>query len=528
MRKKLSTSVYTFRTIIEENGMYVDKTRDIFRMVSRMDGQFFLSRPRRFGKSLTLSTLESVFRGEKELFKGLYIFDQPYDWKVYPLIRLVMNKVSASSCAEFEENLAMELDWLAEKEGLRLRAERPAAKFRELIQILSAGSDKVVILIDEYDKPILDNILDKAEVLKIRTLLKQFYGMIKAMEEHIRFSFITGVSKFTHVSIFSDLNHLDDITMMPDYATLCGFTQEECEGYFSEWIEENAIKNGMDRNVYLEKLRKTYNGLRFSEKPVSVYNPVSFIKAMDQGNFRHHWFETGTPTFLLKLLKEEEEKREGAKKPAPGVKDLDGMRLMADSFSSYEIECLKVEPLLFQTGYLTILDYDPESELYTLGYPNDEVRFAFVKKLSGYFTPVPEAQVPSLLDELVQALKAHDLEEVFEILNVFYARVDYSIRLKHEKYYQTIFYILFTLLGYRIRVEENTNKGRMDAVVETEDRIYIFEFKLNMDAEAAMKQIKERAYFQKYLRTSKALTLVGVAFNPDTGEIGEWKVEDRP
>ncbi len=495
--------------------MYVDKTREIYRMISKPEGQFFLSRPRRFGKSLTLSTLESVFKGEKELFKGLYIYDQPYDWKPYPIIRLAMNKLSAATCAEFEENLASELDWLGSQQGISLSASRPVAKFREMIQQISAGGDKVVILVDEYDKLILDNILDREEVLKIRTLLKQFYGLIKAMEEHIRFSFITGVSKFTQVSIFSDLNNLDDMTMMPEYATICGFTQEECEHYFAEWIDENAVKLGLSRLAYLEKLRRTYNGLRFSKLPTTVYNPVSFTKAMDQGGFDHYWFETGTPTFLLRMLRDGDY----------NIVEFDDLRLSSDSFSSYEIDHLRVEPLLFQTGYLTIIDYDAATQLFTLGYPNEEVRTAFVKKLADYFTPVPEPRVPDLVEHLRQALIDHDLDGVFEILTTFYARVDYSIKLKHEKYYQTIFYILFTLLGYRIRVEENTSKGRMDAVVETESWIYIFEFKLNMTAQDALAQIHKKAYFEKYRMDERDLTLVGVSFNAESGEIGDWEVE---
>ncbi len=516
MRKKLSTSVYTFRTIIEANGMYVDKTREIYRMVSMLEGQFFLSRPRRFGKSLTLSTLESVFRGEKDLFKGLYIYDQPFDWKPYPIIRLALNACSSSTATELDKKLARVLRRMADESGVSISGDTAPSLFDELIYRLSANGEKVVILIDEYDKPILDNILDREEALRIRTLLKQFYGMIKAMEENIRFSFITGVSKFTQVSIFSDLNHLDDMTMMPEYATICGFTQEECEHYFAEWIDENALKNGLNRDAYLDKLRRIYNGFRFSEAPMTVYNPVSFTKAMDQGRFKHYWFETGTPTFLLRLLREQDY----------GVVDFEGIRLTSSMFSSYEVDDLRVEPLLYQTGYLTIHDYDLETDAYILSYPNEEVKQSFVERLIDYFTPVPKERTPTLLEELHQALLAHDMDGVFEVLQVFYARVDYSIKLRHEKYYQTIFYILFTLLGYRIRVEENTNKGRMDAVVETDDRAYIFEFKLNMSAEEAIAQIRKKEYYRKYALDPRPLTLVGVSFNKETGEIAEWKIEE--
>ncbi len=516
MRKKLSTSVYTFRTIIQDNGMYVDKSRELYTLISKMEGQFFLSRPRRFGKSLTLSTLESIFLGERELFKGLYLYDQPYDWKTYPVIRLAMNACSASTAGELDSRVSKNLRRLAEGYGVEVSGDNAPSLFEDLIYRLSATGEKVVILIDEYDKPILDNILDCEEVLRIRTLLKQFYGMIKAMEEKIRFSFITGVSRFTQVSIFSDLNNLDDMTMMPEYAALCGFTQDECEGYFAQWIDENAGKHNLAREAYLDKLRRLYNGFRFSKEPVQVYNPVSFTKAMDQADFEHYWFETGTPTFLLRLLREKDYH----------VADLDGMQLTAGMFSSYEVEDLRVEPLLYQTGYLTIQGHDPQTGVYTLGYPNEEVKQSFVERLVDYFTPIPKERTPSLLEQLTRALHDHDLKAAFEVLEVFYARVDYSIRLKHEKYYQTIFYILFTLLGCRIRVEVNTNKGRMDAVMQTEERIYIFEFKLGMSAGQTIAQIRNKEYFRKYTLDGRPLTLVGVSFNKDTGEIAEWTAEE--
>ncbi len=514
MRKKLSTSIYTFRTIIDLGCMYVDKTREIFDLASRPEGQFFLSRPRRFGKSLTLSTLESVFLGEKELFKGLYIYDQPYDWKKYPIIRLALNKMSSETAAELEEKLSWSLNRMAKSSGITLTASTAASKFQELIEELASENNKVVVLIDEYDKPILDNILNTEEVLKIRTLLKKFYGIIKACEEDLRFTFITGVSKFTQVSIFSDLNNLDDLSMRPEFATICGFTQEECEKYFAEWIEENAVKNEMSKELYLARLKELYDGIRFSEKDISVYNPVSFTKAMDQGNFKHHWFETGTPTFLLKLLKENDY----------DIVDFESLALKPSAFTSYEIDNLKLESLLYQTGYLTIKNYDATSELYTLSYPNNEVRQSFIERLTDYFTPVAMERVPALIEDLRKALLANDIDEVMLILNVFYAKIDYSIRLKHEKYYQSIFYILFTLLGYRISVEENTSRGRMDAVVKTDTHIYIFEFKLNKTAQEAIDQIQARDYYQKYSKDSRQLVLIGICFDSDTGSIKEHLV----
>ncbi|MBF0406549.1 MAG: ATP-binding protein [Candidatus Riflebacteria bacterium] len=515
MRKKLSTSIYTFKTIIEGNAMYVDKTKEIYKLISTLDGQFFLARPRRFGKSLTLSTLESFFLGEKELFKGLYIYDQPCEWKKHPIIRLSMNSISSSNADELENKLSSEIDMIAEKSAIKLSLKTSDQKFKELISLLFDHIQKPVILIDEYDKPILDNILDTEEVLKIRALLKKFYGIIKACERNLRFTFITGVSKFTQVSIFSDLNNLDDITMIPDFATLCGFTQEECERYFAEWIEENAVKNEMTKIKYLEKIKETYDGIRFTEKDVTVYNPVSFTKAMEQGNFNHYWFETGTPSFLIKLLKDRDY----------NIIEFENLRLNSDDFSTYEVDNLKVEALLYQTGYLTIKKYQKDAGIYTLSYPNREVREAFVKYLVDYFTPVSKSKTASLVDDFRKAIQENNINDAFEVLNVFYSKIDYSIKIKREKYYQTIFYIFFSLLGYHIKTEVNTNKGRMDAVLYTDKHIYIFEFKLNKPVIEALDQIKKREYYQQFLKDSRELVLAGVSFNSETGEIKEWKIE---
>ncbi len=517
-RKELNTSKYNFKSIITENCMYVDKTEETYKLVSKTDGQYFLSRPRRFGKSLTLSTLESFFKGEKEFFKGLYIYNKKnIEWKSYPIIKLSMNLVSSKRAEDFDRKLCEELSYMAEDNEIELKTIGASSQFKELIRRLYRKYDsKVVILIDEYDKPILDNIDDKEEVLNIRTFLKEFYGMVKAMEEYLRFTLITGVSKFTQVSVFSDLNNLTDITMIEDFASICGFTQEECEKYFDEWIVENAIKNDMTKKDYIEKLRVLYNGIRFSKKEVKVYNPVSFTKAMDYGDFAHYWFETGTPSMLLKLLKQNNY----------DIVNFEGLELDSSTFSSYEVDRVKIEALLFQTGYLTITGYNERTDLYTLSYPNMEVKTAFIKHLAEYFTAVSVADYPRLLNHLEKGLRNNDLETVFDkVLKVFYAKIEYDIKLKYEKYYQTIFYILFMMLGVRIETEVKTSDGRMDCVIKTDTHIYIFEFKLDKTTKEAIKQIKEKEYYNKYLLDKRELVLVGVSFDSSSGMIGEWEKE---
>jgi len=324
---------------------------------------------------------------------------------------------------------------------------------------------------------------------------------------------MTGVSKFTQVSVFSDLNNLTDLTMDKKFASICGFTQEECEHYFDEWIVENAEELEMTKSAYLAKIKEQYNGIRFSEKPLSLYNPVSFTKAMMNCDFKNYWFETGTPTFLLKLLKQNDY----------DIPNLEGLKAKSNIFSSYEIDNLDVVALLFQTGYLTIKDYDIDRELYTLSYPNNEVKYAFLDKLVCYYSKMPSSKTSMLLETLYDSLYENNMEDFFDALKVYYANIDYDLKDKTEQCYQLIFYLIFSNLRYKINTEVKTNKGRMDAVVETPNFIYIIEFKLDKSADFAIEQIKEKEYYQKYLLNEKKLILLGVNFDSKTGQIKDWR-----
>ncbi len=371
MEKNLTTSVYTFSKIIENNYLYIDKTNYLYDIVKNPIGIYFLSRPRRFGKSLTLSTFESIFSGEKELFKGLYIYDKVYDWKKYPIINLSLNKMRAKTTDELEENLALAVDDIAEEFNIKIERKRSYQKFSKLITELSK-KEKVVILIDEYDKPLLDNVNNKVEREGIKDTLKGFYSVIKANERYLRFVFMTGVSKFSKVSVFSELNNLDDLTMNIKYGTALGFTQDEVDKYFGESIKKIAKKQNKDFKILRKKLKETYNGYKFSKRSDAVYNPVSITKFIQNEEIEHYWFETGTPTFLLELMKEHNY----------NLMNLEALKLNAAAFSTYEIENLMVEPLLFQTGYLTIKDYNEKDNQYTLSYPNLEVKSAFLNYLT--------------------------------------------------------------------------------------------------------------------------------------------------
>jgi hypothetical protein len=376
--------------------------------------------------------------------------------------------------------------------------------------------DKVVLLIDEYDKPLLDNVNNKAERTKIKDKLKRFYSIIKGNEELLRFVFITGVSKFSKVSIFSDLNNLDDLTMNTRFGTALGFTQREVEDNYGYLIEDIAKRQGKDYKELLEVLRDNYNGYRFCEDSQSVYNPVSLTKFCMEGKIKHYWFETGTLTFLLELMNEKDY----------DVRNLEALKLNSAAFSTYEVEDLRIEPLLYQTGYLTIKEYNEKGDIYTLSYPNREVKTAFITYLSEYFTPVAKEYAPNYIFELQETVERKDIDGFMKILKVFFKNIDYDLHIDNERYYQTIFYIVFTLIGLRISAEIKTADGRIDAVIETDSHIYIFEFKLFDTAETALKQIEDKRYYEKYELNKKEIVLIGVGFDKDTRNIKEdYKVK---
>ncbi len=521
MRKILNISKYNFAQIIENNIMYVDKTDYIYKMVKNISGQYFLSRPRRFGKSMLLSTFKSYFEGNKEVFKDQYLYDKDLDWKSYPIIHLAMNKIKADTAENYEKRLSKRLDKIAKSYNIILGDDVSSMKFEELIEGLSENEQQVVILIDEYDKPILDNVDNMVECQKIKKILKPFYGQIKAYEEKLRFTFITGVSKFSQVSMFSDMNNLNDITMNAKYAGICGFTQEECELYFAEWITENAETLNMDKSVYFAKLKEYYDGIRFSDKELYLYNPVSFTSAINDCRFKNYWFETGSPSFLLNLIKQDA-KKDKKYKELMSVEILENIEVPSSVFSVYEIDNLSIIALLYQTGYLTIKDYDMDDDLYTLGYPNREVRKSFVEKISVAMTDSFDTQISQIFSAIYKSLLNNKVEDFMEALKTYYACIDYDIKEKNEKCYQLIFYLVFVNLNFRVKVEVKTNKGRMDAVVETPDYIYIIEFKVDQSAEVAIEQIKEKEYYQKYLLDEKELILLGVNFDSKTGNINDW------
>jgi hypothetical protein len=398
--------------------------------------------------------------------------------------------------------------------GVRLSREGSASRFREFIAKL-ASRGKVVVLIDEYDKPILGNIQNTALVREIQKLLKGFYSVLKSADEHLRFAFLTGVSKFSKVSVFSDLNNLIDLSSDPAYADLLGYTEQEVETYFGEAIRALAARKGHTYEQVLEKIRRWYNGYQFCRNGIRVYNPVSLMSLLQRGEFGNYWFETGTPAFLIDLLKKE----------SLNLAELPALEVSERVFSAYDVERVEALPLLYQTGYLTIQHYDPGAMTYRLGFPNQEVSRSFSECLAESYSNVGQGLVESHIQRLRGALDCGDVDGAMQALKVFFANIPYDIQLANERYYQTIFYVVFLLLGERIVAEERTSAGRIDAVVETSERVYVLEFKLRGTAEEALTQIRDRRYHEKYLGSGKEITLVGVSFDQKTRNLGTWRLE---
>ena len=510
--KPLPIGIQTFRDIINGGYLYVDKTEQIYEMIRYPKGVYFLSRPRRFGKSLLISTLEEIFQGNRDLFKGLWLYDSPYQWEKHPVIHIDFSQDYIADAASLEQSLDWLLQRIARQYDLTLLGETFTQKFQDLITQLSQ-QNKVVILIDEYDKPIIGSLEDTAEAQRIQNVLKGFYGVIKGMDRYVRFVLLTGVSKFSKVGVFSGLNNLNDLTLHPRYHTLVGITQLELEANFGDYLTELAAIEGKSDEEMLEKVRLWYNGFCFSKRCESVYSPFSLLRLFDAYDFQNYWFETGTPTFLLNILKSRRY----------DLERLDEVTVPELAFSTYEIESLEIIPLLFQTGYLTIKGYNPENRQFRLSYPNFEVEISFLTYLLGSYGEVEKATAVNYLYHLITALHAADWEQFFRTFNTLLANINYELHIKQEKYYQTIFYLIFKLIGLEINAEVHTNHGRIDAVIETKTAVYIFEFKLDGSASEALAQIQEKSYFTRYLLSEKELHLLGVNFNMDQREATEWE-----
>jgi hypothetical protein len=513
--KNLPIGRQIFSELIEGDYLYIDKTKDIYNLFAEGGKYYFLSRPRRFGKSLLISTLKEIFSGNKELFNGLWIYDK-LEWEKHPVIHLDFLGMEYDSRQRLIETLEFLVNQNAKTYGIQLKEKRYDKQFKELIVELSR-TNKVVILVDEYDKPLID-FVDKKEIAREnRDVMKTFFGNIKGADEYLEFVFITGVSKFSKVSVFSDLNNLTDITISGAFSTMLGYTEDELLYYFDERIEK--IAEG-EKDKLIADIKHWYNGYSWDGKNF-VYNPLSILLFFKENRFGNYWFSTATPTFLIKSLKENN----------IDIKRLENYETTKLLFDSYEIERVNVFALLFQTGYLTIKEIKKISrtqDIYRLSYPNQEVKESFLDYLAADYTGKQPDEMGYVMYKLQETIFNDNLDEFFTLLKSIFASIHYEIFVREkEAYYHTVIYLLLKLLGVYINVEVGTNIGRIDGVIETESHIYIMEFKVGK-ASRALDQIKKKKYYEKYLSTPKKIKIIGVGFDSEERNIKEYLVEAIP
>ena len=518
--KNLPISIQTFSDLITQDYLYIDKTKEIYNLFAQGGKYYFLSRPRRFGKSLLISTLKEIFSGNKELFKGLWIYDK-IQWQSFPVIHIDFSQISFQTPQILEKELNLELEKISKSYHIILDQQRDfKGKFVDLIEKLSEKG-RVVVLIDEYDKPIIEFIETKAiEIAKEnQKLLKNFYSVLKSMDAYTQFVFITGVSKFSRMSIFSDLNNLNDITIDDNFSTLLGITHDELITYFGNRIDLLSQKMKILRPDFLNYVKQWYNGYSWDGCHF-LYNPFSIINFFSKGRFGNYWFATGTPTFLINHIKNHEK----------DIISLEKEEVDESIFESYDIENLGLLSMLFQTGYLTIKEIKlvGVKSQYVLSYPNQEVKESFLKNFLADYTSEETTVVGNKILDLVKSIIIDDLESFFTIIKTIFASIPSPMFIRNrEAYYHTIIYLVLELLGTNIHVEVHTNKGRIDAVIETTNHIYILEFKMGTPTEA-LSQIEEKKYYEKYLSDGKPIQLIGIGFDEKERNISGYLEKKVP
>lgn len=509
--------IQTFEEIIKNNLLYIDKTEYIFRMTHTSGKYFFLGRPRRFGKSLLVSTFDSYFSGKKDLFAGLAIEKLEKDWTEYPVLHFDMSGGKHMEKEQLEDYLDYILKEQERKWGI---TNPPIGANNRLIELITTAYEKtgkqVVVLIDEYDAPMLDVAHEKESLDVLRNIMRNFYSPLKMCEPKLRFVFLTGITKFSQVSIFSELNNITNISMRDDYAGICGITKEELLGNMSEDINALAEAQGLSCEEAISKLKENYDGYHFSPVSPDVFNPYSLLKCFDEKNFGAYWFASGTPTYLINMMKKFE------------VLPSDISRVEADEseFDAPTENMPTIMPLLYQSGYITIKDYDKEFNYYTLDVPNKEVKVGLTKALiPSYVTPNTLATT-NTARRIAQCLAKQDMEGALQLLKTYLGTVPYCNDTRYEGHYQQVLYIIFSLLtDYLVDVEVHTPHGRVDIVMLSRTNLYIIEVKMNKDAQTAMQQIDLKDYRQRFALCGKPVVKVGINFDSDKGNIEDWEIE---
>lgn len=516
-RRLYPIGIQTFSKLREGNYVYVDKTELVYRLTHGASDYIFLSRPRRFGKSLLTSTLRSYFEGRKELFEGLAIEKLEKEWTCYPVLHFDMSTAKHLDKADLELELSLKLSRYEELYGKGIADEqRPNQRLQGLIErAYQQTGRKVVVLIDEYDAPLLDVVHEEKDLPLLRNVMRNFYSPLKACDPYLRFVFLTGITKFSQLSIFSELNNIRNISMFPEYATLCGITEEEMRSEMGEGIDRLAANLGVTPEEALEVLRQNYDGYHFAWPSPDLYNPFSLLNALADGRIDSYWFGSGTPTYLIEMLR----------KYHVIPQEIGNRKCMAADFDAPTERMTSITPLLYQSGYVTIKGYSRFSDLYQLDIPNREVRIGLMRSLLPNYVRCP-AELNTLVAEMAEKIYEDDMEGALRLLKSYLSTIPYCDNTHYEGHYQQLLYVIFTLFGHYVDVEVRTPQGRVDMVLRTPGTLYVIELKIGKSADAALDQIDLKEYPERFALCGLPVVKVGINFSTEKRTIEGWKIEE--
>ena len=513
--KRLPVGIQTFSNIIDDDMLYIDKTEYIWNMI-HLSKYIFLSRPRRFGKSLLVSTLQAYFEGRKDLFKGLFIETVEKEWTEYPVLRFSMASGKHMEKDQLERYLGMRLAEYEKKYGITNPATDNNDRLTALIHAAhNQTGKKVVILIDEYDAPLLDVVHEKEMLPVLRNVMRNFYSPLKDCDPYLQFVFLTGITKFSQLSIFSELNNLTNISMYPEFAGICGITKEEVLTQMQEYTERLARVNEWTIEESINQLKQQYDGYHFTWPSPDIFNPFSLLNAFNVNRIENYWFSSGTPTYLIEMLR----------KFNVVPSKIGGGKVLPSAFDAPTENMKSITPLLYQSGYVTIKDYNRATKLYTLDIPNTEIRVGLMDSLLPNYVHEYYDEGGTTIGYMYEALYNENLDEMFRLLQAYLLTVPYCDKANSEGHYQQLLYVIFSLFGRYVEVEVHTPTGRVDIVMKTAKALYLFELKLNMSAKAAIKQIDLKDYSSKFALSDLPIVKVGINFDPERRTIGDWKVE---
>ena len=512
--KRLPVGIQTFEKIRENDMLYIDKTEYIWNMI-HLSNYIFLSRPRRFGKSLLVSTLQAYYEGRKDLFKDLFIETVEKDWTEYPVLRLSMASGKHMEKDQLERYLLNILQENERRLGISSDSKDPNVRLKNLIfSAYEKTGKKVVVLIDEYDAPLLDVVHEKETLPVLRNVMRNFYSPLKDCDPYLEFVFLTGITKFSQLSIFSELNNLKNISMRTDYAGVCGITKEEMLTQMTDYLDDFAEAQQTTREGAIAGLKRQYDGYHFTWPSPDIFNPFSLLNALQDGDYTNYWFGSGTPTYLIEMLR----------KYNVVPSRIGGASVLASAFDAPTENMNSITPLLYQSGYVTIKDYNRTAKLYTLDIPNTEIRVGLMDSLLPNYVYMRKEAGNTTIAKMYLALLHENLDEMFRLLQSYLLTVPYCDNANSEGHYQQLLYVIFSLFGRYVEVEVHTPTGRVDIVMKTDKALYLFELKLNKSAQTAINQIDLKDYSSKFALSGLPIVKVGINFDPERRTIGDWKV----